>query len=279
MTALTGAAFSATLSGMEAFLLNPANRDFAEGKGPYRPADLTRRTSVAGSVAKFLSIAGVLITIGAGVLYLYQDRQHDQLLASVKTVTAWVTGCAGPGMFQQIHFHYRVDGKEYDQSAYSQYREFMGPTTMMDACKTTMVELNYLPSDPNRWSAAPISPFTRDEREAKPGPGMFIAGLMVLSFGGIAALVAFGFRKQMERQETLKTRGIVLRAELLQMEEDKSDDSAYNVICRYHFTNPAGVLMKGRTGAYRKDLKKSNYPPPGTPVYVIYATDKIFDML
>jgi len=150
---------------------------------------------------------------------------------------------------------------------------------MMGGCKTMTVELNYLPSDPNRWSAAPISPLSRDEREAKPNSDMFIAGPMLFAFGGIAALVAFAMRKQIAKQEELKARGVALPAELLRIEEDKSDESPYSVMCYYQFKNPAGVLMKGKTGAYRKDLKKSDFPPPGTPIYVIYATDQLFQML
>jgi hypothetical protein len=172
-----------------------------------------------------------------------------------------------------------VDGNVYDQSAYSQWREFMGPSTMIDACKTMTVELNYLPSNPNRWSAAPISPLSRDEREAKPNSDMFLAGPFLFAFGGIAALVAFLIRKQIAKQDELKAGGIALPAELLRIEEDKSDDSPYSVRCYYQFKNPAGVLIKGNSAAYRKDLKKSDFPPPGTPVYVIYATDKLFQML
>ncbi len=184
-----------------------------------------------------------------------------------------------PGEFQHIRFRYTVGGKLYDQSAYEQFRELMGRTTMIDACETMMVELNYVPSDPNRWSAAPISPFTRDEREAKPNANMFIAGPAIFTFGLIAGFTSWLTRKQIARQDALKARGIVLKAELLRAEEDKADDSSNTVICYYQFKNPEGALMKGRSGAYRRDLKKADCPPPGTPVYVIYATDQLFQML
>lgn len=264
---------------MDAFFLNPANRDFAEGKGPYQPPDLTRGARLAGTLAKCLMIGGVLAALGASVLYVHQEDEHEQLLGSVKTVTAQVSGCEGPGRYEHIRFRYVVDGRTYDQSAYSQFRELMGRTTMIDACNTMTVDLNYVPSDPNRWSAAPISPFTRDERDAKPNTDMFIAGPMIFAFGGVAALVSFVIRKQIARDETLKARGIVLKAELLRMQEDTSDESPYTVVCHFQFTNPGGVLMKGKSMARRRDLKKADYPPPGTPVYVIYATDRFFQML
>jgi len=264
---------------MDAFFLNPANRDFTEGKGPYQVQDLRPSASKASTLAKFLTIGGVLATLGATALYFYQDHEHEQLVGSVKTVTAAVSGCEGPGRFQHIRFRYTVDGKAYDQSAYSQWREFMGPTTMTDACKTMTVELNYLPSDPNRWSAAPLSPLSRDEREAKPNADMFIAGPMIFAFGAISALVSVVIRKNIARRDALKAGGIALKGELLRMEEDTSDESSYTVVCYYQFKNPAGVLLKGRSGAYRPELKKGDYPPPGTPVYVVYATDRLFEMV
>jgi hypothetical protein len=262
---------------MEVFFLKPTNRDFAEGRGPYQPGDLTRSASATNTVSKFLMIGGVLATLGAGVLYLYQEQEHEQLLARVKSVTAQVSGCEGPWKFLRIRFRYTVDGKAYDQSAYSQWPKFIGATTMNDACKTMTVELNYLPSNPNRWSAAPMSPLSREELEAKPNADMFIPGPMVFALGGFIAFVSFQFRKQIIGQDALKRGGIVLKGELLRMEEDEPGFS--DVICYYQFKNPTGVLMNGRSEANRPDLEKRDYPPPGTPVYVVYATDRFFQML
>jgi hypothetical protein len=264
---------------MEPFFLDPSNRDFAEGKGPYQPGDLTRSALATSTVSKFLMLGGVLATLGAGVLYLYQEQEHEQLLASVKSVTAEVSGCDGPGRFEHIRFRYTVDGKVYDQSAYSQQREFMGGSTLIDVCKTMTVELNYLPSDPNRWSAAPIHPLSRDEREAKPNADMFIAGPMIFALGGFFAFVSFHFRKQIARQDALKAGGIALKGELRRMEEDTSEESPYPVVCYYQFINPAGGLVYGKSAPYRGDLEKRHYPQTGTPVYVIYTTDQRFEML
>jgi hypothetical protein len=262
---------------MEAFFLEPANRDFAEGKGPYQPRDLTRSASATSTVSKFLMIGGVLATLGAGVLYLYQEQEHEQLLASVKSVTAQVSGCEGPWQFLHIRFRYTVAGKAYDQSAYSQWPKFIEATTMNDACKTMTVELNYLPSDPNRWSAVPISPLSRDEREAKPNADIFIPGPMIFALGGFCAFVSFQFRTQITKQDAPRAGGIVLRGELLRIEEDEPGLSG--VTCYYQFKNPTGVLMNGGSEGKRPDLEKRDYPPPGTPVYVIWAPDQFFQML
>jgi hypothetical protein len=262
---------------MEAFFLEPANRDFAEGKGRYQPSDLMPGARVTRTLSRFLMIGGVLATLGAGVFYLYQEQEHEELLASVKTVTAHVRGCEGPGRYEHIRFRYAVDGKMYDQSAYAQQREFRGPSTLIDACKAMTVELNYLPSNPNRWSAAPISPLSRDEREAKPNADMFIPGPMLFALGGLSAFISLRLRKQMAKQDALNARGIVLQGELLRMEE--IEVGSIDVICYYQFKNPAGVLMNGKSENRRPDLSKDNYPPPGTPVYVIYATDQIFEIL
>jgi len=263
--------------GMEAFLLVPANRDFAEGKGQYQPGDLMPGARVTRTLSKFLMIGGILATLGAGVLYLYQEQEHEELLASVKTVTAQVSGCEGPGRYEHIHFRYTVDGKVYDQLASSRLPEFRGPSTMIDACRAMTVELNYLPSNPNRWSAAPISPLSRDEREAKPNADMFLAGPMIFALGGLSAFVSFRLRKQIAKRDALSAGGIVLPGELLLIDEIEAGST--DLICYYQFKNPAGVLLKGKSENRRPDLRKKNYPPPGTPVYVIYATDQMFEIL
>jgi hypothetical protein len=262
---------------MEAFLLEPANRDFADGKGRYQPGDLIPAVRISRTLSWLLMIAGILATVGAGVFYLYQEQKHDELLASVKTVTAQVSGCEGPGRYEHIRFRYTVDGKIYDPLAYAQEREFRGPSTLIDACRAMTVELNYLPSDPNRWSAAPISPISRDEREAKPNANMFIPGPMIFALGGLSAFISLRLRKQIAKQDTLSARGIVLQGELLRI--DEIEVGSIDVSCYYQFKNPAGVLIKGRSEARRRDLNKADYPPPGTPVYVIYATDQIFEIL
>jgi hypothetical protein len=264
---------------MEAFFLDPANRDFAEGKGLYQPPDLTGSASMTRTMGKFLMIGGVLATLGAGVVYLYQEQEHELLLGSVKSVAAQVSGCEGPGRYEHIRFGYTVGGKAYDQSAYSRSPEFLWPSTMTEACKTRTVELNYLASDPNRWSAAPISPLSGDERDAKPNGDMFIAGPMIFALGGIFAVGSVGIRKQIAKQDALKAGGIVLKAELLRMEDDTSEESPYPVVCYYQFINPAGGLVYGKSAPYRGDLEKRDYPQTGTPVYLIYTTDQCFEML
>lgn len=265
------------LIGMEAFFLEPSNQDFADGKGRYQPSDLIPGARVTHTLSKFLMIVGVLAMLGAGIFYLYQEQEHEELLASIKTVTAQVSGCEGPGRYEHIRFRYTVDGKVYDQSAYLQGREFRGPSTLIDACRTLTVELNYLPSNPNRWSAAPISPLSRDEREAKPNADMFFPGPMIFALGGLSAFVSLRLRKQIAKQDELNARGIVLQGELLRMEE--IEVGSIDLICYYQFKNPTGVLMNGKSEARRPDLGKDNFPPPGTPVYVIYATDQIFEIL
>jgi len=265
--------------GMEAFFVEPANRDFAEGKGPYRPKDVMPTVRATRTIFRFLLWGGVLATLVAGVVYLSQEASHEELLASVKTVTAQVSGCEGPWKFEHVRFRYTVDGKVYDQSAYSQKPEFMWASTLPDACKTMTVELNYLTSDPNRWSVSTISPLTWEERDAKPNSNMFFAGAILLALSGAFAFANFLFRKESVRRDALKATGIVLNGEVLRVEEDTSQDSSHLLVCHYQFKNPAGVLLSGKSTPFEGDLKKGHYPQPGTPVYVVYATDQTFQML
>jgi len=264
---------------MEAFFVEPANRDFAEGRGPYRPKDVMPTLRATRALFRFFLLGGVLATLVAGGVYLSREMSHEELLDSVKIVTAQVSGCEGPWKFEHVRFRYTVDGKVYDQSAYAQKPEFMWATTLPEACKTGTVELNYLTADPNRWSVSTISPLTWDEREAKPNANMFLTGAILLALSGVFAFASFLFRKQSVRQEALKATGIVLHGELLRVEEDMSQDSSNVLVCYYQFKNPAGVLLSGKSTPFEGDLKKGICPQPGTPVYVVYATDETFQML
>jgi len=67
------------------FLLNPANRDFVEGKERYAFVDITGRASVSSSLAKVALVAGVLATLGAAGMYLSQENAKANLLASVRS--------------------------------------------------------------------------------------------------------------------------------------------------------------------------------------------------
>jgi len=264
---------------MPVFLLNLANADFAAGKGPY-PVMSGRRLAFVSAVARIAVMLGAALTLAAAATYFYQANAKERLLSSLQTVTATVSGCAGPGRFQNIRFHYTVEGKAYDQSAYWRGTEFVGPSGLTDACTAPTIRLNYLAGDPNRWSVAPISPITRQEREATTISAFYvIIGPFFLFVASIFSLTGYALRKTKEKQERLAKEGVILKAELIKAKEDTTEDSPFNIRCEYRFTNPRGEVLTGKTSGIRPDVKKKDYPPPGTPMLVLYVNDHLFEAL
>jgi hypothetical protein len=263
---------------MPVFLLNLKNADFAEGKGPYR-VDSGRGMAFSATVTRIALILGAAMTLAAGTLYFYQANAKDRLLASVQTVTATVTGCEGAGRFQNIGFHYAVEGKTYDQSAYMRQTQFVGPSGLTDSCSGKTVRLRYLNGDPNRWSIAPLSPLTRDELESRTSPVYVVSGGTLLLIAGVFALTTKGLKSRKERQEKLAGRGVILKAQLVRAREDNSEDSGYNIRCEYRFLNPRGMEVTGTTSGYRQGMKKKSLPAAGTEMLVLYVDDKLFEAL
>jgi Protein of unknown function (DUF3592) len=264
---------------MPVFLLDLKNADFAEGKGPYR-VDSGRGMAFSATVTRIALILGAAMTLAAGTVYFYQANAKDRLPASVRTVTATVTGCEGPGRFQNIRFHYTVDGKTYDQSAYMRQSQFLGPAGLIDSCAGgNTVQLSYLGADPDRWSIAPLSPLTREELESRPSPFYLVTGGTLLLIAGIFALATWKLKSRKARQEKLGARGVLLKAQLVRAREDNCEDTSYNIRCDYRFLNPLGRELSGTSSGYRRGMKKKNLPPAGTEMLVLYVDDNLFEAL
>jgi hypothetical protein len=263
---------------MPVFLLNLAHADFAAGKGTF-PVDSGRAGRVLGGIARISLMLGAAATLAAAVAYFHQVSAKEDLLASVRIITATVSGCEGPGRFEHIRFHYKVDGKQYDQNAYLRRSVFIGSSGLTDACAAPTVRLEYLAGDPNRWSIAPLSPITREEREAEISAVYVTVGPMFLFVAGVFSFTVLVLKNRKEKQEQLAREGVILPAELIKVSEDMNDESVYNIRAEYRFLNPRAEVVTGRNSGIRLDLKKKDYPPAGTPMLVLYVSDDLFEAL
>jgi hypothetical protein len=72
---------------------------------------------------------------------------------------------------------------------------------------------------------------------------------------------------------------VILKAELIEAKEYSSEDTAFDIRCEFRFTNPRGEILTGKTLGIRPDVKKKDYPPPGTAMLVLYVNDKLFEAL
>jgi hypothetical protein len=157
--------------------------------------------------------------------------------------------------------------------------KFVGASGLMDACAAGTVKLQVLTGDPDRWSVAPLSPISRAESEAGISAFYVAIGPTLLLIAGIFALTAFMLKKNKLRQERLGSEGVILHAELIKARAETGDDTPNNIRCEYRFTTPRGAVLTGLTSGLRRDLKKKDFPPPGTPMLVLYVDDRLFDAL
>jgi hypothetical protein len=261
------------------FLLNPANRNFAEGKGPYSSGNFTGTVSAMSALAKVALAAGSVLTLAALGIYFYQAHGRDSLIASVQSVQATVSGCEGPGRYQHIRFHYMANGTPYDQSAYDRLSIFTGGSGLIDACAAATVKLLYLAGDPARWSIAPLSPITRDELQGGISFPYLAAGPTCLLVAGIFGLTASTLRRRQAKQERLGRYGVIFPGELIKAEMDDSENSIYNIRCKYRFTTNRGTALTGTSSGRRRDIGRKNLPPPGTPLMVLYVDDDLYEAL
>ncbi len=261
------------------FLLNLANRDFALGKGPFPCRDspvATSFMSAGAKIALWIGAAATLATLGSD---LYEKHVRESLIASVRSVTASVSGCEGPGRYQHVRFHYTVDGKPYDQNAYWQLSIFIGGSGLTDACAAGTVKLNYLAGEPGRWAIAPLSPIKRDELQSGISGTYRSAGPAFLVASACFGLTAFRLRKDRAQQERLRDFGVVLEAELVKARLDDGDGSPYSFLCEYRFRNPTGLGLIGKTRGFQKGIQMKDLPLPGTRMLVLYVDHKLHQAL
>ena len=55
--------------------------------------------------------------------------------------------------------------------------------------------------------------------------------------------------------------------------------SSLEVEAQYEFVSPTGITLRGKERKERPDLSGKQLPAPGTPVYVLYFSDKEFYLL
>lgn len=80
------------------------------------------------------------------------------------------------------------------------------------------------------------------------------------------------------KRRTLEKTGRLLLGKLVSVKLRYSKQG-YMVVVSYHFKNPEGIVLTGKSKNLRSNLKKRVLPSPGTPVAVLYARDDYFDIL
>lgn len=106
--------------------------------------------------------------------------------------------------------------------------------------------------------------------------GACVGPIMLL--GGILMLILY-FQKKREIR-LLSLNGNVVLGRIAKSRVRKAKIGGFFTHIDYYFTLPTGKVIAGEQDQARNDIKTdADLPPPGTPIAVVYANDKVYRVL
>src|SRR5699024_6269539 len=127
------------------------------------------------------------------------------------------------------------------------------------------VLVRYLPDDP---TVSALSGGNRDDSVLTENQ---IVSVIALATGSVIALSLLwvDYRNRLH-----SSRGRPLPGEITAATGRRGSKGAYNVTVKYRFRTPSGAILEKKATANRRDLR-DNLPYPGTPVMVLYVSDRM----
>jgi hypothetical protein len=113
-------------------------------------------------------------------------------------------------------------------------------------------------------------------------PDQITRWMMLLTPVAFAVLLTFScilLRRKQRREERLTREGRLLEGQVISCAASHSSETGHSVELRYSFLAPDGRHVEGKRSERRDDLKDAQLPAPGTPVAVLYADEKLHQVL
>jgi hypothetical protein len=240
----------------DVFLINPnAHSKFYRGE-----------TKRIGNSTVMLGIAMLcLFALFAVVFTSIRENQRLQgLLNNGETVRGEivdgrsVTGRRG-GTTYYVTYEYRVDGREY------RYEQQISGDHWDEMYIGARVEVIYDPANPA------TSVLGGEDLDMTSTNNMMLgAGLGGLALLGLAGVCIWNDA----RNRTVSTKGQILHGQIVNATGRNGSKGAFNITVEYQFNTPDGRQLTKKTTMNRPDLKKVRLPMAGTPVAVLYVSDK-----
>ena len=236
------------------FLLNTGNYDFVRGN----------KKRIGNSRVMLLIIA-IVATI-AGVIVWNTSKIASELeqleVSGFKAEATIVDGRSVRGRRSTsyyINYRYQVDGISYTDE------QEISSNTYRRLRSGDEVLVRYLPNDP---TVSALSGEFYDDTVRREN---LIISIIVLVIGGVIILI-LGLVDYRNRRYSY--RGQLLRGEIIESKGRRGSKGAYNVTVKYRFRTPSGKILEKKSTADRRDLRE-NLPQPGTPVMVLYVSDRM----
>jgi hypothetical protein len=241
------------------FLLNHAHHDFVTG----------RKKRLGDSRITFAIVAIVFVVTGGifwiGTSFASQFQQLEEKGVETKAVIVdrnSVTHRGRRGSTSRSYsVTYRYSTGEISYTAEQQ----VSPGTYTRLHVGDDVVIRYLPDDP---SVSALSGEYRDDREL--GNNQIIS-VMAFVIGSviIASLLWIDYRNR-----RLSYQGRLLAGEITDATGRSGTQGRYYVTVRYRFRTPSGSILEQQATHGRPDLRDM-LPQPGTPVLVLYVSDRL----
>lgn len=114
-----------------------------------------------------------------------------------------------------------------------------------------------------------------DEVRADPRTAFF-GGLMLLSIEGCLAALAL---RSYYRAKLLRDHGRILSGRIISCSGGSDAEGTFGIEIHYAFVNPEGNIVEGKEATDREDLRGQLLPEVGTPLAILYASNKNFALL
>jgi hypothetical protein len=237
----------------EFFLLDPDNKEFAEGSSSRLPG---------GGHGCLLLVLG-LFTVAGLLLAAATARQWARfvmLSASYAHAQGHVLGreiVSDDGVEYYVTYRFVVDDRVHT------IEESVAEETYQSAEEGQSLAVRYALRDPN---VATIQPGRLGMLPALTG--------FCLIWNGTVLLLARASVLELLKRRRLAQHGQRVLGELTHAAGQPNSDGDFELQIGFGFRSPqTGEWSRGEDSRVRKDLKDTPLPPPGTPIRVVYLDD------
>ena len=257
-----------TLSLSEMFLLNPAHKNFLQGKSrQLEPSSIFARGCMMIFMVPF-------ILVGIGIILFTAVEWNNLLQISRSSVTAQAevisrrTGSDSDGDdYYKVTYQFRVADRAFKNERSVNSSEY-------DRLKAGVrVPIVYAANNPT------ISYLQSENRNTLP---LFLTLFGVCWNGIILSVIVAGLGARQKNQR-LERDGVLLKGTIVEISGREDSDNDYIVKLKYAFRTPNDRELVKQESCTRNDLKrgkqKERLPLTGTPVAVLYANDSCFKVM
>ena len=262
-----GSSTSAVSPGADVFYLNPANNN----EKPFRlRRQMFVSTSIVGIVVLLVLSAFLTIVALVASQVVQTERTLDQ--SGIPT-RATVTNCEKlKNGRPSVTYSYVVTDANGAKTTYTD--EALGDYYQFCVVKGGTISIKYLADSPTT---------TKITEPGLVSDGASIANLIWVSpLAVILLLIMLGYTWQhlrlSWRYRQFKAKGKILKGQIVTAQWRNGRGSS-SLKLAYLFRTPQGRTIKAEQSQLRPDLAAEDLPPTGTPVRILYASDRIYRLL